>query len=34
MEAPERPRLSWGSRLTLILVVLAGPLYVAWVAGI
>jgi uncharacterized membrane protein (GlpM family) len=31
---PERPRMSWGSRLTLILGVLAGPLYVAWIAGI
>lgn len=31
---PERPRLSWGSRLTLILGILAGPLYVAWIAGI
>ena len=30
MTEPERPRLSWGSRLTLILGVLAGPLYVAW----
>lgn len=29
-----RPRMSWGSRLTLILGVLAGPLYVAWIAGI
>ncbi|MFP5288641.1 MAG: hypothetical protein ACLGI9_23090 [Thermoanaerobaculia bacterium] len=26
--------MSWGSRLTLILGVLAGPLYVAWIAGI
>ena len=31
---PQHPRMSWGSRLTLILGVLAGPLYVAWVAGI
>ena len=31
---PERPRMSWGSRLTLILGILAGPLYVAWIAGI
>ena len=31
---PERPRMSWGSRLTLILGVLAGPLYVAWIAGV
>ena len=31
---PQRPRMSWGSRLTLILSVLAGPLYVAWIAGI
>lgn len=31
---PERPRMSWGSRLTLILGILAGPLYLAWVAGI
>lgn len=31
---PPRPRMSWGSRLTLILGILAGPLYVAWVAGI
>jgi hypothetical protein len=31
---PERPKMSWGSRLTLILGVLAGPLYVAWIAGI
>lgn len=29
-----RPRMSWGSRLTLILGILAGPLYVAWIAGI
>jgi hypothetical protein len=34
MMEPERPRMSWGSRLTLILGVLAGPLYVAWIAGI
>jgi hypothetical protein len=33
-ETPERPRMSWGSRLTLILGILAGPLYLAWVAGI
>ena len=33
-EPDSRPRMSWGSRLTLILGVLAGPLYVAWVAGI
>jgi hypothetical protein len=26
--------MSWGSRLTLILGILAGPLYVAWIAGI
>lgn len=31
---PERPRMSWGSRLSLILGVLAGPLYVAWIAGV
>lgn len=31
---PPRPRMSWGSRLTLILGILAGPLYIAWVAGI
>jgi len=31
---PQRPKMSWGSRLTLILGVLAGPLYVAWIAGI
>lgn len=31
---PQRPRMSWGSRLTLILGILAGPLYVAWIAGI
>lgn len=29
-----RPRMSWGSRLTLILGILAGPVYLAWVAGI
>ncbi|HWN41676.1 MAG TPA: hypothetical protein VNW71_05610 [Thermoanaerobaculia bacterium] len=33
-EPDSRPRLSWGSRLTLILGILAGPLYVAWIAGI
>lgn len=31
---PARPRVSWGSRLTLILGVVAGPLYVAWIAGV
>lgn len=31
---PERPKMSWGSRLSLILGILAGPLYVAWIAGI
>lgn len=31
---PPRPSLSWGSRLTLILGLLAGPVYLAWVAGI
>ena len=31
---PQRPKMSWGSRLTLILGILAGPLYVAWIAGI
>lgn len=34
METPQRPRLSWGSRLTLLLGLLAGPAYLAWVAGI
>lgn len=29
-----RPKMSWGSRLTLILGIIAGPLYVAWIAGI
>lgn len=29
-----RPSLSWGSRLTLVLGLLAGPVYLAWVAGI
>jgi hypothetical protein len=33
MADPEA-RMSWGSRLTLILGVLAGPLYIAWVAGV
>ena len=33
-ETPERPRMSWGSRLTLVLGILAGPVYLAWVAGI
>ncbi|HYN20751.1 MAG TPA: hypothetical protein VE078_07320 [Thermoanaerobaculia bacterium] len=28
------PRMSWISRLSLILGVLAGPLYVAWIAGV
>jgi hypothetical protein len=28
------PRMSWLSRLSLILGVLAGPLYVAWIAGL
>jgi hypothetical protein len=28
------PRMSWLSRLSLILGVLAGPLYVAWIAGV
>jgi len=28
------PRLSWGSRLTLVLGLLAGPAYVAWIAGV
>lgn len=33
--APEdTPRLSWGSRLSLILGLLAGPAYIAWVAGV
>jgi hypothetical protein len=31
---PERPILSWGSRLSLILGLLAGPAYIAWVAGV
>lgn len=30
----QRPKMSWGSRLSLILGILAGPLYVAWIAGI
>ena len=34
MTEPERPKMSWGSRLTLILGILAGPLYIAWIAGI
>ncbi len=33
-DIPPEPRLSWGSRLTLILGILAGPLYVAWIAGL
>lgn len=28
------PSLSWGTRLTLVLGLLAGPVYLAWVAGI
>jgi hypothetical protein len=28
------PRLSWGSRLSLILGLLAGPAYIAWIAGV
>ena len=31
---PPAPRLSWGTRLTLVLGLLAGPVYLAWVAGI
>jgi hypothetical protein len=31
---PPPPRLSWGSRLSLILGLLAGPAYVAWIAGV
>jgi hypothetical protein len=31
---PPEPKLSWVSRLSLILGILAGPLYVAWIAGI
>jgi hypothetical protein len=33
-EKPPSPRLSWGSRLSLILGLLAGPAYVAWIAGV
>lgn len=33
-EETPRPRLSWGSRLSLILGLLAGPAYVAWIAGV
>jgi hypothetical protein len=31
---PPEPRMSWVSRLSLILGILAGPLYIAWIAGI
>lgn len=33
-EPKETPRLSWGSRLSLILGLLAGPAYIAWIAGV
>lgn len=33
-DTPPEPKMSWGSRLSLILGILAGPLYVAWIAGI
>ena len=33
-EPENTPRLSWGSRLSLILGLLAGPAYIAWVAGV
>ena len=33
-EQPPTPRLSWGTRLTLVLGLLAGPVYLAWIAGI
>ncbi len=33
-EQPATPRLSWGTRLTLVLGLLAGPVYLAWIAGI
>lgn len=33
-EPKDTPRLSWGSRLSLILGLLAGPAYIAWVAGV
>lgn len=31
---PPAPSLSWGTRLTLVVGLLAGPVYLAWVAGI
>ncbi len=33
-EPQNTPRLSWGSRISLILGLLAGPAYIAWVAGV
>jgi hypothetical protein len=33
-EPENTPRLSWGSRLSLILGLLAGPAYIAWIAGV
>jgi hypothetical protein len=34
MEPERPPRLSWTTRLSLALGILAGPAYVAWVAGV
>lgn len=31
---PSGPRMGWGARLSLVLCLLIGPAYVAWMAGV